>query len=147
MAWSLWLVILMTLLTPISASASWKHIDHRVKAVSPCSRTPLEFGLIGVFVLLDLFLFYVFWEIGLVPRNFLIGIWGHDRRIYAAVEVLHLHLSLDAVLMLAAIIFPYQPRRDSFDYTQSSPNCKSGRLALKQPGRDASFLAFFIAFA
>ena len=50
-----------------------------------------EFGVIGVFVALDLFLFYVFWEVSLVPMYFLIGIWGHDRRIYAARQVLPLH--------------------------------------------------------
>jgi len=59
---SLWLVILTTLLTPISVLASWKHIDHRVKEFF-AFLILLEFGLIGVFISLDLFLFYVFWEI------------------------------------------------------------------------------------
>ena len=72
---SLWLVILTTLLTPISVLASWKHIDHRVKEFF-AFLILLEFGLIGVFVSLDLFLFYVFWEVGLVPMYFLIGIWA-----------------------------------------------------------------------
>jgi len=51
-----------------------------------CIRDRLEFGLTGVFAAQDLFLFYVFWEVSLVPMYFLIGIWGHERRIYAALK-------------------------------------------------------------
>ena len=102
-------MILTTLLTPISVLASWKHIDHRVKEFF-AFLILLEFGLIGVFISLDLFLFYVFWEIGLVPMYFLIGIWGHDRRIYAAVKFF-LYTFAGSVLMLAAIIFLYNSRR------------------------------------
>ena len=79
---SLWLVLLTTLLTPIAVLVSWKSIEHRAKEFF-AFLILLEFGLIGVFVSLDLFLFYVFWEVALVPMYFLIGIWGHDRRIYA----------------------------------------------------------------
>ncbi len=82
---SLWLVLLTTLLTPICVLISWNSIDKRVKEYF-AFLILLEFGLIGVFVALDLFLFYVFWEVSLVPMYFLIGIWGHDRRIYAAVK-------------------------------------------------------------
>ena len=82
---SLWLVLLSTFLTPIAVAISWKYIDHRVKEYF-AFLILLEFGLIGVFVSIDLFLFYVFWEISLVPMYFLIGIWGHDRRIYATVK-------------------------------------------------------------
>ena len=82
---SLWLVILTTFLTPIAMLISWKSIDHRVKEFFAFLLL-LEFGMTGVFVSLDLFVFYVFWEVALVPMYFLIGIWGHDRRIYAAVK-------------------------------------------------------------
>ena len=74
----------------------------------------LEFGLIGVFVALDLFLFYVFWEVSLVPMYFLIGIWGHERRIYAAVKFF-LYTMAGSVLMLAAIIYLYNRAR-TFDF-------------------------------
>src|SRR6185437_12720801 len=67
---SVWLVLLSTLLTPIAVLVSWKYIDHRVKEFFAFLLL-LEFGLIGVFVSLDLFLFYVFWEISLVPMYFL----------------------------------------------------------------------------
>ena len=74
----------------------------------------LEFGLVGVFSALDLFLFYVFWEVSLVPMYFLIGIWGHERRIYAAVKFF-LYTMAGSVLMLAAIIYLYN-RAGTFDY-------------------------------
>ena len=70
----------------------------------------LEFGLVGVFAALDLFLFYVFWEVVLVPMYFLIGIWGHERRIYAAVKFF-LYTMAGSVLMLAAIIYLYNQHR------------------------------------
>ncbi len=74
----------------------------------------MEFGLIGVFVALDLFLFYVFWEVSLVPMYFLIGIWGHERRIYAAVKFF-LYTMAGSVLMLAAMIYLYN-LAGTFDY-------------------------------
>ncbi|MGH9557995.1 MAG: complex I subunit 4 family protein, partial [Bryobacteraceae bacterium] len=110
---SLWLVLLTTLLTPIAVLVSWKYIDHRVKEFF-AFLILLEFGLVGVFVSVDLFLFYVFWEISLVPMYFLIGIWGHERRIYAAVKFF-LYTMAGSVLMLGAIIYLYN-RAGSFDY-------------------------------
>jgi NADH-quinone oxidoreductase subunit M len=141
---SLWLVLLTTLLTPISVLASWKHIDHRVKEFY-AFLILLEFGLIGVFVSLDLFLFYVFWEVGLVPMYFLIGIWGHDRRIYAAVKFF-IYTFTGSVLMLGAIIFLYN-RAGTFDYVQILSQMQSGRLSLSSQTEMLLFLAFFLAFA
>ncbi len=141
---SLWLVILTTLLTPISILCSWKYIDHRVKEFF-AFLILLEFGLIGVFVSLDLFLFYVFWEVGLVPMYFLIGIWGHDRRIYAAVKFF-IYTFTGSVLMLGAIIFLYN-RAGTFDYIQILSQMQSGRLALSSQAEMVLFLAFFLAFA
>jgi len=141
---SLWLVILTTLLTPVSVLASWKHIDHRIKEFF-AFLILLEFGLIGVFISLDLFLFFVFWEVGLVPMYFLIGIWGHERRIYAAVKFF-LYTMAGSMLMLVAIIFLYN-RAGTFDYTQILSQLQSGRLALSSQVEMLLFLAFFIAFA
>jgi NADH-quinone oxidoreductase subunit M len=81
---SLWLIILSTFLTPFAILVSWNSIKDRSKEFFAFLLL-LEFGLVGVFAAWDLFLFYVFWEVSLVPMYFLIGIWGHDRRIYAAV--------------------------------------------------------------
>ena len=89
---------------------SWSSIDHRVKEFFAFLLL-LEFGLVGVFVALDLFLFYVFWEVSLVPMYFLIGIWGHDRRIYAAVKFF-LYTMAGSVLMLVRHHLPLQQDRD-----------------------------------
>ena len=141
---SLWLVLLTTLLTPISVLVSWKYIDHRVKEFF-AFLILLEFGLIGVFVALDLFLFYTFWEISLVPMYFLIGIWGHDRRIYAAVKFF-LYTMAGSVLMLGAIIYLYN-RSGSFDYTEIQSQLQTGRLLLSSQAQMLLFLAFFLSFA
>jgi NADH-quinone oxidoreductase subunit M len=141
---SLWLVLLSTLLTPIAIAVSWKYIQHRVKEFY-AFLILLEFGLIGVFVAYDLFLFYVFWEVTLVPMYFLIGIWGHDRRIYAAVKFF-LYTMAGSVLMLAAIIYLYN-RSGTFDYLQIQSLIQSGRLVFDPQTELWLFLAFFISFA
>jgi NADH-quinone oxidoreductase subunit M len=141
---SLWLVILTTLLTPIGVLVSWKHIDHRVKGFY-AFLILLEFGLIGVFVSLDLFLFYVFWEVSLVPMYFLIGIWGHERRIYAAVKFF-LYTMAGSVLMLGAIIYLYN-QTATFDYTGILDQLRTGRVLLSGQAQMLLFLAFFISFA
>ena len=141
---SLWLIILTTLLTPVCVLISWHHIDQRVKEFFAWLIL-LEFGLVGVFLALDLFLFYVFWEVSLVPMYFLIGIWGHDRRIYAAVKFF-LYTMAGSVLMLTAIIYLYN-RSGSFDYPTILAMIGSGRMALTWTEQILLFLAFFIAFA
>ena len=141
---SLWLVILTTFLTPIAMLISWKYIDHRVKEFFAFLLL-LEFGMSGVFVSLDLFLFYTFWEVALVPMYFLIGIWGHDRRIYAAVKFF-LYTLAGSVLMLAAMIFVYN-RAKTFDYIEIVKNIQNGMLTFSRTEELLLFLAFFIAFA
>ena len=121
---SLWLVILTTFLTPLCLLGSWRSIETRVREFVVFMLL-LEAGMIGVFVALDLFLFYVFWEAMLIPMYFLIGIWGHDRRIYAAVKFF-LYTFAGSVLMLVAflvllvicavfapLIAPYDPAAQS----------------------------------
>ena len=103
---SLWLVLLTTLLTPISLLASWHSIHERVKGFN-IFMLLLETGMLGVFVALDLFLFYIFWEAMLIPMYFLIGMWGHERRIYAAVKFF-LYTMGGSVLMLVAFIALYR---------------------------------------
>ena len=88
----------------------------------------------------------MFWEIGLVPMYFLIGIWGHERRIYAAVKFF-LYTFAGSVLMLGAIIFLSTNRAGTFDYTQILSQLQSGRLALSSQVEMILFLAFFVAFA
>jgi NADH-quinone oxidoreductase subunit M len=103
---SLWLVILTTFLTPLCLLGSWSSIETRVREFVVFMLL-LEAGMIGVFVALDLFLFYVFWEAMLIPMYFLIGIWGHDRRIYAAVKFF-LYTFAGSVLMLVAFLVLYK---------------------------------------
>ena len=101
---SVFLILLATVLTPLAMLASWS-ITERVKEYF-IFMLLLETGMIGVFVSLDLFLFYVFWEVMLVPMYFLIGVWGGERRIYAAMKFV-LYTMIGSVLMLVAIIALY----------------------------------------
>ncbi|MBI4874460.1 MAG: NADH-quinone oxidoreductase subunit M [Acidobacteria bacterium] len=141
---SVWLVLLSTLLTPIAVLISWKHIGRRVKEFHAFLLL-LEFGLVGVFVALDLFLFYVFWEISLVPMYFLIGIWGHERRIYAAVKFF-LFTMAGSVLMLAAMLYIYNST-GTFDYPTLLAMHADGRWHAEGAEQMWLFLAFFAAFA
>ncbi len=99
---SLLLVLLTTVLTPLALLGSWRAIDRQVKAFTVLMLV-LESAMLGVFLATDLFLFYVFWDAMLVPMYFLIGIWGYERRVYAAVKFI-LYTLTGSLLMLVAII-------------------------------------------
>src|SRR5687767_8865764 len=138
---SLWLVLLTTLLMPIAVLSSWTAIRKRQLSYY-IFMLILEAAMIGVFVSLDLLLFYLFFEASLVPMFFLIGIWGGERRIYAAVKFF-IYTAVGSLLMLVAIIalyFIYQ----SFDYTIILEAMRTNPL----PARTAFwlFIAFAIAF-
>ena len=137
---SVWLVILTTFLTPVALLGSWSSIHERVKGFN-IFMLLLEAGMVGVFVALDLFLFYIFWEAMLIPMYFLIGIWGHERRIYAAVKFF-LYTFAGSALMLVAFIVLYRATGlHSFDLA----------LLVRQPvGAEMQmwlFAAFALAFA
>jgi len=100
---ALLLVVLTTFLTPIALLASWDSIRSQLKAYVALMLL-LEVGTLGVFVSLDMFLFYVFWEFMLIPMYFIIGIWGGGERIYAAVKFF-LYTMAGSLLMLVAIIW------------------------------------------
>lgn len=141
---SLWLVLLSTFLTPIAVIISWNYISKRQKEFYAFLMM-LEFGLIGVFAALDLFLFYVFWEVVLVPMYFMVGVWGYARRIYAAVK-LFLYTMAGSVLMLAGIVYLYN-KTGTFDYGNLLSLLSSGKLVLGPTEANVLFLAFFVAFA
>ena len=141
---SLWLVLLVTFLTPIAMLASWRSIQSRVKEFFFLMLV-LETGMIGVFVSLDLFLFYVFWEVSLVPMYFIIGVWGHERRVYAAVKFF-LFTFAGSVLMLVAIIWLYNAT-GTFDFTEILAGVQSGEFLWEGSQQVWLFLAFFLAFA
>jgi len=141
---SLLLVVLTGFLTPIALLSSWEGIDKKVKEFSILILV-LDAAMIGVFISLDLFLFYVFWDAMLIPMYFLIGIWGYDRRIYAAIKFI-LYTMAGSVLMLIAIIWIAYYHRvvtgvPSFDLIDL--------YALDVPGGVQTwlFLAFALAFA
>jgi NADH-quinone oxidoreductase subunit M len=100
---SLFLVLLTTFLTPVVALFSFGDITTRVKEYYALLLA-LETGMLGAFVALDLFLFYVFWELMLVPMYFIIGVWGGPRRIYASLKFL-LYTLAASLLMLVAILY------------------------------------------
>jgi NADH-quinone oxidoreductase subunit M len=141
---SLFLVILTTFLTPISVLASWKSIEHRVKEFF-VMLLMLEVGVVGVFLSLDLFLFFLFWEVMLIPMAFLIGIWGHERRVYAAVKFV-LYTMAGSILMLVGIIWLYNAT-NTFDLPTIQQVLASGSISLEPRTEMLLFLAFFLAFA
>src|SRR5579864_6329692 len=99
---SLLLLVLTGFLTPLALLGSWESVSRKTRAF--CAFVLLlESAMMGVFVSLDLFLFYVFWDAMLIPMYFLIGIWGYDRRIYAAVKFI-LYTMAGSLLMLLAIL-------------------------------------------
>ncbi len=102
---SLWLVMLTTFLSPIAVLCSYESIKHRAKEYY-IFLLILETGMLGVFVALDFFLFYVFWEVMLVPMYFLIGVWGSDRRLYSAIKFF-LYTLFGSVVMLLGILAVY----------------------------------------
>src|SRR5438034_7921388 len=99
---SIVLVVLTTLLSVVSILYSWGPIQTRVKEYY-ATMLLLMVGMLGVFVALDLFLFYVFWEISLIPMYLVIGIWGGPRRIYATVKFV-IYTLVGSLLMLVAIL-------------------------------------------
>jgi len=146
---SLFLILLTTVLTPLAMLASWS-ITERTKEYF-IFMLLLETGMIGVFASLDLFLFYVFWEVMLIPMYFLIGVWGGNRRIYAAMKFV-LYTMIGGVLMLVAIISLYFMHGNATgDYTFSYPvilnALATGRMILTPNVELFLFLAFFLAFA
>ncbi len=100
---SILLVLLTTFLTPISILSTWTAVEDRVKDFMLFFLL-LEVGMVGVFVSLDLFLFYIFWEFTLVPMYFLIGIWGGPNRMYAAIKFF-LYTMAGSILMLLAVLW------------------------------------------
>ena len=102
---SLLLVLLTTFLTPIALASAWHAIEDRVKEFV-VTMLLLETGMLGVFVSLDLFLFFVFWEAMLIPMYLIIGVWGGANRVYAAVKFV-LYTMAGSVLMLVAILALY----------------------------------------
>src|SRR6266496_119082 len=147
---SLWLVLLTTLLMPIAIVSSWTAIKKRMLSYFVFLLI-LEAAMIGVFVSLDLLLFYLFFEASLIPMFFLIGIWGGERRIYAAVKFF-IYTAVGSLLMLVGIIALYfiyaaQFGAGTFDYVRILAALKDGSLSIPtRPTEALLFAAFALAF-
>jgi NADH-quinone oxidoreductase subunit M len=138
---SMWLVVLTTFLLPLCVLMSWHSVHDRVKEFH-ILLLMLTSAIIGVFVSLDLFLFYFFWEASLIPMALLIGVFGHERRVYAAVKFF-LYTMIASVFMLAAILWLYA-QTGSFDF----PVIQQAMANMDLTGAGKwLFLGFFIAFA
>jgi NADH-quinone oxidoreductase subunit M len=143
---SLWLVLLTTFLIPVTLlspqAIGIRNIRVREFIVA---MLVLESGMIGAFLALDLFVFYVFWELMLIPMYFIIGIWGGERRLYAAIKFV-IYTLIGSLLMLVAILYLYVQFKSatgsySFDYVQLS------HLTLPYTPQLLCFSAFALAFA
>jgi len=136
---SIAMLLLTTFLTPLALLSTWTAVQDRVKGFMMFFLL-LEMGMMGVFLALDLVLFYIFWEFTLIPMLFLIGVWGGERRIYAAVKFF-LFTMAGSVLMLLAIIFiGFQARTFSLPELVGMREVFAGSQMLL-------FAAFGIAFA
>jgi NADH-quinone oxidoreductase subunit M len=141
---SLLLLVLTGFLTPIALLSSWESVHEKTRAFCIFVLL-LESAIMGVFVSIDLFLFYVFWDAMLVPMYFLIGIWGYERRIYAAVKFI-LYTMAGSVLMLLAIIgLAYLHSTTTGAY--SFDLVRLYALPVPGPLQVWFFLAFALAFA
>ncbi len=141
---SLWLVMLTTFIMPITILSSYSAVKKHIKEYMVFMLV-LETGMLGVFLSLDLFLFYIFWEVMLIPMYFLIGVWGGERRIYAAIKFF-LYTMAGSVLMLVAILSLYFYHHKvtgvyTFDLLEMY------RLNIPLKIQMYMFLAFFLAFA
>ncbi|PKO15860.1 MAG: Fe-S-binding domain-containing protein [Chloroflexi bacterium HGW-Chloroflexi-10] len=136
---SILMVLLTTFLTPISILSTWKAVEEQVKGFMLFFLL-LEVGMLGVFLALDLVLFYIFWEFTLIPMYFLIGVWGGKKRVYAAVKFF-LFTMAGSVLMLLAILY-LGLQAGSF----SQPELMANRGAYAG-AQMLLFLAFALAFA
>jgi NADH-quinone oxidoreductase subunit M len=143
---SLFLILLTTFLTPLCILSSWRAVTLRVKPYMICMLL-LETGMIGVFAALDLVLFYVFWEVMLIPMYFLIGVWGGERRVYAAVKFI-LYTMVGSLLMLVAILYLFHLNGGTtFDLMEISRNLASGNVRITTKEEFWLFMAFLLAFA
>lgn len=132
------LILLTNLLMPIVILSSWRDVQKRVKEYFFLMLI-LQTGMVGTFAALDLFLFYVFWEVMLVPMYFLIGVWGSNNRVMAAVKFV-IYTMVGSLLMLVALLYGYFKAGNSFylvDWLQ---------MGLSFNEQLALFAAFALAF-
>ncbi len=141
---SILLVLMTSFIMPSAILVSWKSIKERVKLYYAFMLL-LQWAMIGVFVAQDLFLFYIFWEVTLIPMYFLIGIWGAENRVYAAVKFF-LYTMAGSILMLLAILF-LGNEGGTFAVPQLVEAVRNGTLQYAPGIEMLLFVGFAIAFA
>jgi len=141
---SMFLVLLTTLLSALAVLSSWRAITEQVKEYMALMLV-METAMLGVFVSLDLFLFYVFWEGSLIPMALLIGRWGGERRVYAAVKFFLFTLAGSALMLVASIVLYLQGGSSDLPQLLSQLSSPGGQLAYGLQGW--LFAAFALAFA
>ncbi|MBC7930955.1 MAG: NADH-quinone oxidoreductase subunit M, partial [Rubrivivax sp.] len=141
---SLWLVLLTTLLVPIAILSSWTSVE-KYELAFFASMLALESAMIGVFISLDLLLFFLFFEASLVPMFFLIGAWGGERRLYAAIKF-YIYTAVGSLLMLAGIIALWYVFK-TFDYVTILAALQANPQMLSSEWTFWLFLAFAVAFS
>src|SRR5690606_2090568 len=143
---SLLLVLLTTFITPLTLISSWTSIEKKVKEFT-FFMLILEAGMLGVFISLDLFLFYIFWEAMLIPMYFIIGIWGGEQRIYASVKFF-IYTMFGSLLMLVAIIWMAVYASDPLGYfTTNLVELYNIGPTVEKTIQNWIFLAFAFSFA
>ena len=141
---SLFLVLLTTLLTFISVLSAWTAVTKNVREFM-ITMLLLEVGMNGVFVALDVFLFYVFWELMLFPMYFLIGVWGSERRLYAAIKFVVYTMSASVLMLVAILTLYYLNYQSTGELTFSLLEWYKLRVGF--PAQYWLFAAFALAFA
>jgi NADH-quinone oxidoreductase subunit M len=141
---SIWLVVLTAFIMPLAILSSFTSIKDRVRLYYMFMLL-MEWAMLGVFVAQDLFLFYIFWEVTLVPMYFLIGIWGAEQRIYAAVKFF-LYTMAGSLLMLLAILW-LGNEAHTFNLPDILTKIDQGELSFSTVTGRWLFLAFAVAFA
>lgn len=138
---SVWLLVLNAILLPIAILASWKSISSQVKAFHVFIFA-LQAAVYGVFMSLDVLLFYLFWEASLLPMYFLIGVWGGERRLYATIKFVLYTLAGSLLMLVAMVWMAFQVKEGvSFDFMAWK------QLVIPVEQQKWLFLAFFTAFA
>lgn len=141
---SVLLILLTTFLSPLAILSTWSAVTERVKGYM-ISLLFLEIGMLGVFCSLDFFLFYVFWEVMLIPMYFIIGIWGGPRRIYAAVKFFIYTMSGSVLMLIAILTLYFIHYNETGEYTFNILTYHEFKIPLNV--QFWLFLAFFLAFA
>ena len=143
---SILLVLLTTFLTPLTLWSSWESIKDKVKAFT-FSMLLLEVGMLGVFLSLDIFLFYIFWEAMLIPMYFIIGIWGGKRRIYASVKFFIFTMAGSLVMLVAMIWLAVHATNELGYFTTNLLELYKVGPSVPADIQKWMFLAFALSFA